>query len=511
MKYKKVLLLILDGFGINESEHGNAIAAAHKPNYDKFQAQNPHNQLSACGEDVGLPAGDMGNSEVGHLNIGAGRIIPQLNLRIGKSIQNGSFFQNEALNHAIEHAIKNNSNLHLLGLLSNGDVHSNINHFWQILEMAKRKGLDRVFLHAFMDGRDTLPHSGRDFLANAENKMKEIGIGKIATISGRYYSMDRDNNWERTQKAYDALIHGKGNYYNSSSEAIEASYAAKESDEFMLPSVILENGKPVAKIADNDGLMFLNFRADRSRKLIRSFIFHDFGYFPTKKLRNIDVATLSEYDIEFTNKVGVAFIPEHYPDILTEVISKLGLKQLHLAESEKYAHVTFFFNGGVEEPFEGEDRIVIPSPKVKTYDLMPEMNAFKVKDKLVEALSEDKYSFIVINFANPDMVGHTGVIKAAIKAVEVVDKCLGEIIPAAKENEYNIILIADHGNADEMLDDNENILTQHSKNPVPVIISLTDSTDFQVKSGRLADVAPTILSIMGIPRPDVMTGDILIT
>ncbi len=511
MKYKKVLLLILDGFGINENKHGNAIAAAHKPNYDKFLAQNPHNQLSACGEDVGLPAGDMGNSEVGHLNIGAGRIIPQLNLRIGKSIQNGSFYQNTVLIHAIDHAIENNSNLHLLGLLSNGDVHSNINHFWHILEMAKRKGLDRVFLHAFLDGRDTLPHSGRDFLATAEDKMKEIGVGKIATISGRYYSMDRDHNWDRTQKAYDALIHGRGNHYNSSSEAIEASYKQNISDEFMLPSVILENGEPVAKIADNDGIMFLNFRADRARKLTRSFIFNDFDIFPTKILRNIDVVTLSEYDIEFTNKVGVAFTPEHYPDTLAEVISKLGLKQLHLAESEKSAHVTFFFNGGVEEPFKGEKRVVIPSPKVKTYDLMPEMSAFEVKDRLVEALNQAEYQFIVTNFANPDMVGHTGFFDAAVKAVEVVDKCLGDIIPAAKENDYNIILIADHGNADEMLDDNDNILTQHSKNPVPVIISLMDNDDFHVKSGRLADVAPTILSIMGIPIPKAMTGDILIT
>ncbi|MCF7918658.1 MAG: 2,3-bisphosphoglycerate-independent phosphoglycerate mutase [Candidatus Cloacimonetes bacterium] len=510
MKYKKALLLILDGFGINTSDYGNAIAAAHKPNYDKYINENQHNQLLACGRPVGLPDGIMGNSEVGHMNIGAGRTVWQLNTFIDNEIEQGTFFANKALNDAVEHCLKNDSSLHLFGLLSDGNVHSNNVHLWAILELAARKGIKNVFLHAFMDGRDTLPHSGKEFLAEAEEKMQKIGTGKIASVSGRYYAMDRDNRWQRVSKAYNAIVNGDGEKFGSAAEAIEASYAKDITDEFVLPCLITENGEPVATVEDNDSIIFFNFRADRARELTRCFIMHDFAHFPVKKFQNLKYVTFSEYDIEFSGLVEVAFPPHKLKKILGEVVSDLGLQQLRLAETEKYAHVTFFFNGGVEKPFAGEERIMVPSPKVATYDLQPEMSAFGVKDKLVEALTSGKYSLIITNFANPDMVGHTGVFPAAVKAVETVDKCLGEVIPAAIANDYNVILIADHGNADEMLDKDGNILTQHSTNPVPVIISLRDIENYQVKSGKLADVAPTILKIMGIPIPQEMTGEVLI-
>ena len=510
MKNKRVLLLILDGFGINESSYGNAIKAAEMPEYDKFLNNNPHNQLIASGDMVGLPTGIMGNSEVGHLNIGAGRIIYQQNLKIDKCIADGSFYENEAILSGIKHVQQNNSDLHLIGLLSDGNVHSNYEHIWHIIKMAKDHGVRNVFLHAIMDGRDTLPHSGENYLVETEKKLKEIGIGKIATISGRYYAMDRDNNFDRVHKEYEALVNGKGKQYNSAAEAISDSYKNEITDEFMLPSVIMENGKPIACIKENDSMIFFNFRADRARELTRSFIFNDFDYFPTYKFSNLKFVTFSEYDIKFKDYVEVVFPPDNRSDTLAEVISKQGLQQLHLAETEKYSHVTFFFNGGVEKSFPGEDRILIPSPKVATYDLKPEMSAFEVKDELVKALSQEKYDLIITNFANPDMVGHTGVFSAAVMALEAIDKCLAEVIPAAREHNYNIVLIADHGNADQMMNDEGEILTQHSTNPVPVIISLTDKKDYQVASGKLADVAPTILKIMDIPKPAVMTGKVLL-
>ncbi|MDP8219995.1 MAG: 2,3-bisphosphoglycerate-independent phosphoglycerate mutase [Candidatus Stygibacter frigidus] len=510
MKNKKVLLLILDGFGINKSSYGNAIKAAKMPVYDKFLNSNPHNQLIASGDMVGLPSGIMGNSEVGHLNIGAGRIICQQNLKIDKSIEDASFYQNEAILNGIKHVIEYNSDLHLIGLLSDGNVHSNYEHIWHIIKMAQDHGVKNVFLHAIMDGRDTLPHSGKDYLAATEKKLKELGIGKIATISGRYYAMDRDNNYDRIQKEYEALVNGKGKQYNSAAEAISDSYKNEVTDEFMLPSVLRENGKPIACVKENDSLIFFNFRADRARELTRSFIFADFDAFPARRFSNLKFITFSEYDIKFKGLVEVAFPPDDRSDTLAEVISKRGLQQLHLAETEKYSHVTFFFNGGLEKSFPGEDRILIPSPKVATYDLKPEMSAFEVKDELVKALSLDKYDLIITNFANPDMVGHTGVFSATVKALQAIDKCLAEVLTSAREHEYNIILIADHGNADQMLNDEGEILTQHSTNPVPIIISLTEQKDYQVASGKLADVAPTILKIMDIPRPAVMTGNILL-
>jgi 2,3-bisphosphoglycerate-independent phosphoglycerate mutase len=509
MNYNKVLLLILDGFGINSSDKGNAIAAAHIPYYDSFLAKYPHNQLIACGEDVGLPPGVMGNSEVGHLNIGAGRIVMQLNCRIDKSIETKEFQKNPAINSAIDHALDNKSNLHLIGLLSTGNVHSNMIHLYPILEMAKVKKLKQVYIHAIMDGRDTLPHSGKDFLAEVETKIKEIGIGKIATISGRYYAMDRDNNWQRVKLAYDALVNGAGNKFTASHQAVKSSYDENVTDEFVIPSIITQNDEPLTKISENDSIIFFNYRADRARELTSSLIIPDFDQFPTKKFHNLKFVSFSEYDENFQPFLQVAFPKQDLPDTLAQVISKHNLKQLHLAETEKYAHVTFFFNGGEEIAYPHEDRILVPSPKVKTYDLQPEMSAYIVKEKLVQTLQENNYHFVVTNFANPDMVGHTGDFQATIKAVETIDNCLKEVIPAAIDNGYNIILIADHGNADEMLDANGNILTQHSTNPVPVVIALQNN-GYTVNAGRLADIAPTILNIMNIPIPSVMTGKILI-
>ena len=508
--YKKVLLLILDGYGINENKYGNAIAAAHKPNLDKFQAENPHATLLTSGLNVGLPEGIMGNSEVGHLNIGAGRVVYQLNTLIDKKIETGEFSQNEALLHAIEHVKKNGSKLHLFGLLSDGNVHSNNIHLWALLKLCKQQGLKQVFYHAFMDGRDTLPHSGIDFVKEFIEKAKEIGIGKIATISGRYYAMDRDNRWERIEKAYKAIVWGEGEFFDDPVTAIQKSYDQNITDEFIVPKVILENGRPVAKVEDNDSIIFFNFRADRAREITRTFIYPDFDKFETKKFTNLKYVSFSEYDIEFNPLVEVAFRPEPLKNILGEVVSNHRLRQLRLAETEKYAHVTFFFNGGVEKPFPYEDRILVPSPKVATYDLKPEMSAFEVKDKLVESLNSQKYHLIVTNFANCDMVGHTGVFEAAVKAVETIDKCIGEIVPAATENDYNIVMIADHGNAEKMLDENGNIFTAHSTNPVPIVISLRNNNNFSVKDGALCDVAPTILQIMNIPQPEEMTGKSLL-
>ena len=509
MKYNKALLLILDGFGINKSEYGNAIAAADMPNYHNFLNNTPHNQLLASGKAVGLPDGIMGNSEVGHTNIGAGRIVWQLSTRIDNEIETGKFFENEALNSAIDHALENKSSLHLFGLLSDGNVHSNNVHLWAILKLAKQKGLNRVFLHAFMDGRDTLPHSGKGYIAEAEEKMKEIGTGKIATVIGRYYAMDRDNRWERIIKAYNAMANGEGKMFASAAKAVNASYEDDVTDEFILPSIIVKDDKPLAVINDNDSILFFNYRADRAREITRCFIYDDFDHFTVKKLNNLRYTTFSEYDIEFNDRVSVAYPPTKLTNILGGVVSSAGLQQLRLAETEKYAHVTFFFNGGVEKPFAGEDRVLVPSPRVATYDLQPEMSAYEVKDKLVEALNSGKHNLIITNFANPDMVGHTGDFAATIKALETIDKCLGEIIPAAKQNNYSMILIADHGNADEMLDKDHNILTQHSTNPVPLIISINGKQNYEVKEGKLADIAPTLLKIIGIPIPEEMTGEVL--
>ena len=505
----KALLLILDGYGINSKKYGNAIAAANTPNLDKFHTQNPVGKLTASGLDVGLLDGDMGNSEVGHLNIGAGRVVYQMNSLIMKKIDDKSFFENKEIIDAIDHVKIHKSNLHIMGLLSNGNVHSNINHIWALLKFAKVNGLEQVYFHAFMDGRDTLPNSGFGFIKEFQQKSKEIGIGKIATISGRYYAMDRDTRWDRVEKAYKAFVQSEGENFTDPIKAIESSYNDNISDEFIIPKVIVTNGKAVAKINDNDSVIAFNFRADRMRQITRALKITEFDEFPTEDLNNLKFVCFNEYDVKFNEFVSVAFKLPKLNNILGEIISKNGLKQLRLAETEKYAHVTFFFNGGVEEPFMNEDRILVKSPNVATYDLKPEMSAFEVKDKLISAINSNEYSLIITNFANCDMVGHTGFFDAAIKAVETVDKCIGEIIPIGKKNNYNILLTADHGNADKMLDSNGNVFTAHSLNKVPLVISLTGN-NLAVDGGKLADIAPTVLKIMGIPKPPEMTGKCLI-
>ncbi|NQV17134.1 MAG: 2,3-bisphosphoglycerate-independent phosphoglycerate mutase [Armatimonadetes bacterium] len=506
----KVLLLILDGFGINKSKYGNAIAQANTCNYDKFKAENPHTVLKCSGLSVGLPEGVMGNSEVGHLNIGAGRIVFQLNTYINKKIKDKSFFDNPGLMDAVKHVKKYSSKLHLFGLLSDGNVHSHNTHLWALLKMLKEKRISQVYLHAFMDGRDTLPHSGIHFMREFIAKTREIGIGKIATISGRYYAMDRDNRWERIEKAYNAIVYGKGGEFTDTVDAIRKSYDTDITDEFITPKVIIENGKPVASVEENDAVIFFNFRSDRARQITRVFIQPEFDKFQRKEFQNLKYITFSEYDIQFNPFVEVCFRLPILTNILGEVISKQGLKQLRLAETEKYAHVTFFFNGGKEEPFLNEDRILVPSPKVATYDLQPEMSAYIVKDKLVEALKSEKYDLIITNFANCDMLGHTGVFKAAVAAVEAVNKCLEEIIPAAKKHNYNIILTSDHGNAEKMLNEIEQVFTAHSTNDVPLVLSLTPKEKPELKTGKLADIAPLILKIMNIKQPEEMTGKCLI-
>ena len=505
----KALLLILDGYGINSKKYGNAIAAANTPNLDKFHTQNPVGKLTASGLDVGLLDGDMGNSEVGHLNIGAGRVVYQMNSLIMKKIDDKSFFENKEIIDAIDHVKIHKSNLHIMGLLSNGNVHSNINHIWALLKFAKVNGLEQVYFHAFMDGRDTLPNSGFGFIKEFQQKSKEIGIGKIATISGRYYAMDRDTRWDRVEKAYKAFVQSDGENFTDPIKAIESSYNDNISDEFIIPKVIVTNGKAVAKINDNDSVVAFNFRADRMRQITRALKITEFDEFPTEDLNNLKFVCFNEYDVKFNEFVSVAFKLPKLNNILGEIISKNGLKQLRLAETEKYAHVTFFFNGGVEEPFMNEDRILVKSPNVATYDLKPEMSAFEVKDKLISAINSNEYSLIITNFANCDMVGHTGFFDAAIKAVETVDKCIGEIIPIGKKNNYNILLTADHGNADKMLDSDGNVFTAHSLNKVPFVISLTGN-NLAVDGGKLADIAPTVLKIMGIPKPPEMTGKCLI-
>lgn len=504
----KALLLILDGYGINEEVYGNAIAAANTPNLDKFRSQNPEGRLVASGTDVGLLEGDMGNSEVGHLNIGAGRIVYQMNSLIMKSINDGSFYRNRKLIEAVDHIRSHNSKLHIFGLLSNGNVHSNIDHIWTLMKFAKQQGLNQLYFHAFMDGRDTLPKSGIEFTKQFQQKAAEIGIGKIATVSGRYYAMDRDNRWERVEKAYKAIVCGDGELFDDPVKAVRTSYEENITDEFIVPKVITENNQPVCVLNDNDAVIAFNFRADRMRQMTRAIKVPDFNEFKTEDLGNLKYVCFNEYDINFNQYVEVAFRLPKLKNILGQVISNKGLKQLRLAETEKYAHVTFFFNGGVEEPFKEEDRILVNSPKVATYDLKPEMSAFEVKNKLLNALQQD-YSLIITNFANCDMVGHTGVFEAAVSAVEAVDKCIGEVIPVAKENNFNIILTADHGNADKMLDENGNIFTAHSLNKVPITVSLQNEQK-PVKDGVLADIAPTILKIMNINQPEEMTGRSLI-
>ena len=507
MGKKVTMLMILDGFGKNPNKEGNALKNSTKPNIDKLMMTCPTAEVYASGEAVGLPEGQMGNSEVGHTNIGAGRIVYQELTRITKSIEDGDFFSIPEFTKAIENCKQNHTKLHIMGLVSDGGVHSHQRHLYALLELAKRKGLDDVYVHCFMDGRDTLPASGEVYIQKLEEKMKEKGIGKIATISGRFYAMDRDKRWNRIQKAYDAMVYGKGEYYSSATDAIESSYQKEIFDEFVVPAVIKNADKPVATIDDGDSVIFFNFRPDRARQITRALVDPDFNEFETKKM-NLDFVTMTEYDSTMPN-VEVAFKPEKLKNTFGEYVSNKGLTQLRIAETEKYAHVTFFFNGGREEPYKGEDRILVPSPKVETYDMKPEMSAYDVCDKVIEAINEEKYDAIVLNFANPDMVGHTGNLEAAEKAVEAVDTCIGKIVNAIDKHQGTLLITADHGNCEQMIDyKTGEPFTSHTTNPVPLI--LYGRENVKLKNGKLCDLAPTLLDLMNLDKPKEMTGESLI-
>ena len=511
MSKKPVVLMVLDGYGLNDKTEGNAIAQAKTPVMDKLMKECPFQKGNASGLSVGLPDGQMGNSEVGHMNIGAGRIIYQELTRITKAIEEGTFFENKALLAAVENAKKNNSDLHLFGLLSDGGVHSHNTHLYGLLELAKRNGLENVYVHAFLDGRDTAPTSGKGFVEELQKEMDKIGVGKIASVHGRYYAMDRDNNWDRVQKAYDSLTKGEGVKATCPVKAMEESYANDVTDEFVLPTVITnEDGTPVSVVKDNDSVIFFNFRPDRAREMTRAFCDDKFTGFERPFLKTTFVC-FKDYDESIPNKL-IAFEKEEIKNTFGEYLAANGKKQLRLAETEKYAHVTFFFNGGVEEPNIDEARLLVNSPKdVATYDLKPEMSAPEVGMDLVEAIKSDKYDVIIINFANPDMVGHTGVIPAAVKAVERVDSLVGDAVQAIKDVDGVLFICADHGNAEKMIDyETGKPHTAHTTNPVPFILVNADPSYKLREGGCLADIAPTLLEIMGLPQPKEMTGKSLI-
>ena len=501
---KPTVLLILDGYGINPNPEGNAIAMAKTPVMDSLMKEYPFVQGNASGLAVGLPDGQMGNSEVGHMNMGAGRIVYQELTRITKSIEDGDFFTNEGLMAAINNCKANNSALHMYGLVSDGGVHSHITHIYGLLELAKKNGLDKVYIHALLDGRDVPPSSARDYVAELVEKTKEIGVGKVATVAGRYYAMDRDNNFDRVEKAYAAMVYGEGIQTDDPVKAIEESYANGVTDEFVVPTVADKNGTVKA----NDSLIFFNFRPDRAREITRTFVDPDFkgferrnGMFPVKYV------CFTQYDATMPN-VSIAFKPQSLANTLGEYMSSLGKTQLRIAETEKYAHVTFFFNGGVEKVYDGEDRILVNSPKVATYDLQPEMSAYEVTDKCVAAIESGKYDMIILNFANCDMVGHTGVFEAAVKAVEAVDECVGRVTDAIAKMGGVSLITADHGNADKMFDENGAPFTAHTTNPVPFCV-VGYPCELR-EGGRLADIAPTMLQIMEIPQPTEMNGTSII-
>ena len=512
MERKTTVLMILDGFGINEKTEGNAIRQANTPVLDGMMKKYPCVKGYASGRDVGLPDGQMGNSEVGHLNMGAGRIVYQELTRITKAIEDGDFFENPELLDAVNHCKENNVSLHLFGLLSDGGVHSHNTHVYALLRLAKKHDLENVFVHAFLDGRDTPPKSGVAYLAQLEEKMREIGVGQVATVIGRYYAMDRDKRWERVSEAYNTMVLGRGVSVRDAVDYVQVSYEENVTDEFIVPAVIVdEGGTAKGKIADNDAVIFFNFRPDRAREITRAFCDEAFdGFSRGERLKNLKYVCFTEYDVTIENK-SVAFQPQRLTNTLGEYISSLGLKQLRTAETEKYAHVTFFFNGGVEEANTGEDRVLVPSPKVATYDLQPEMSAYEVTNGLVAAIEEKTYDLIIVNYANPDMVGHTGIMKAATTAVEAVDMCVGRVMEALLKTGGQMFLCADHGNSDQMLDyDTKEPFTAHTTNPVPfVLINYTDGIGLS-EGGRLADIAPTLLEMMGIPKPEEMTGKSLL-
>ena len=501
---KLATLIVLDGWGINKDSFGNAINASNKPNFDRYMNQYPSTHISASGMDVGLPNGQMGNSEVGHLNIGAGRIVYQELTRITKEIEEGNIRNNEAIAAAMDNALAKGSALHFFGLLSDGGVHSHIDHLKGLLLMAKDKGLAKVYVHAFMDGRDTSPTSGAGYAKELVDFMNENSIGSIATVSGRYYSMDRDKRWERTESSYRMLTLSEGEKVSDPVEYIRSCYEKGTTDEFILPSVVLED----AKVQDSDSIIFFNFRPDRARQLTDAFTNKEFAGFE-REMKDLYYVTMTQYDAKFDN-VHVAYKPQSISNTLGEYVSNLGLKQLRIAETEKYAHVTFFFNGGVEKEYEGEDRILINSPKVATYDLQPEMSAYQVADALSQRLDETSYDLIVLNYANTDMVGHTGIFDAAVKAVEAVDECLGKTVDKILSLGGKVIITADHGNAEYMIDENtKEPFTAHTTNEVPVIVLGAGDVKLS-EGGRLSDLAPTLLDLMEIPQPAEMEGKSLI-
>ena len=510
MSKKPTVLMILDGYGLNDNTTGNAVAQAQTPVMDKLMAEYPFVKGNASGLAVGLPDGQMGNSEVGHLNMGAGRIVYQDLTKITKAIQDGDFFENKALLAACENVKANDSALHMFGLVSDGGVHSHNEHIYGLLELAKRQGIKKVYVHCFLDGRDTPPASGKEYVEQLEEKMKESGVGAVASVMGRYYAMDRDNRWERVEKAYNALVKGIGETAESGPAGIQASYDADTTDEFVLPTVVMKDGAPVATIKDQDSIIFYNFRPDRAREITRVFCDDNFEGFNRGPRVKTTYVCFTEYDVTIENK-QVAFVKEEITNTFGQFLADRGLKQARLAETEKYAHVTFFFNGGVEEPNEGEDRILVKSPKVATYDLQPEMSAYEVCDKLVEAIKSDKYDVIIINFANPDMVGHTGVENAAIKAIEAVDECVGKAVDAVKEVNGQMFICADHGNAEQLIDDETGEpFTAHTTNPVPFILVNADPAYKLREGGCLADIAPTLIELMGLEQPAEMTGKSLL-
>ncbi|MCI9641650.1 MAG: 2,3-bisphosphoglycerate-independent phosphoglycerate mutase [Eubacterium sp.] len=505
---KPVVLCIMDGFGKNDSDYGNAIAMAKTPNLDKLMAECPMTYIGASGMDVGLPDGQMGNSEVGHTNMGAGRVVYQPLTRITKAFADGEAYENPALCSAMENA--KDKSLHLIGLVSPGGVHSHTEHLYGLLEMAKKNGVENVYIHALLDGRDVPPSSAVAYLEELEAKMKEIGVGKIASVMGRFYAMDRDNIWDRVEKAYAAVVYGEGIQADDAVEAVKASYETIDedgkhlTDEFVLPTVIGKDGR----VKENDSVIFFNFRPDRAREITRTFVDPDFTGFERKKgFFPLNYVCMTQYDAEMPN-VAVAFGPEALTNTLGEYLSAQGKTQLRIAETQKYAHVTFFFNGGEEKQYEGEDRILVDSPKISTFDLMPEMSAPQVSEKLNEAVRSGKYDAVIVNFANCDMVGHTGIIPAAVKAVETVDDCVGSLVEAVKEMDGVLFVTADHGNADKMLDENGEPFTAHTTNPVPFII-VNYPCDVR-EGGKLCDIAPTMLKVMGLPQPTEMNGESII-
>ncbi|GAA3733676.1 2,3-bisphosphoglycerate-independent phosphoglycerate mutase [Salinicoccus jeotgali] len=504
---KPVALIILDGFANRDEVKGNAVKAAHKPNYDRFFEKYPNNALSACGLDVGLPEGQMGNSEVGHLNIGAGRVVYQSLTRINKSIEDGDFYENEVLLDTMDHVNSNDSTLHIMGLLSDGGVHSHYEHLFAILEIAKKKGVEKVYVHAFLDGRDVVQNSAIEYVQESEKRFKEIGIGEFATVSGRYYAMDRDKRWDREEMAYNAITYGEAPRFASAEEGIQASYAKEEYDEFIKPFIIAETEEGYDKgVVDGDAIVFFNFRPDRAAQLSEIYTNEEFiGFDIEKRIKDLKFVTFTKYSDQVD--ADVVFEKEDIINTIGEVVSKAGKKQLRIAETEKYPHVTYFMSGGQHDEFEGERRVLVDSPKVATYDLQPEMSAYEVKERCLEELEKEDLDLILMNFANPDMVGHSGKMEPTVKAIEAVDECLGPIVDEIIAQGGTAIITADHGNSDEVITLDGEPMTAHTTNPVPIIVTKEDAA---VRSGRLADLAPTLLELMGLEQPEEMTGKSLL-